>query len=113
MKMILLLQLINHPVPSFIPERWNKSNLSLFEYLNNFYCSCKHFFIVHKIDRDCSGLVIFAKTKDAHSFLCNLFEHRKIHKEYFALVEGEVKKNNKYNKLAYCSKKKRTNTFHN
>lgn len=89
-----------------IPERWNKSNLSLFEYLNNYYCSCKHFFIVHRIDRDCSGLVILAKRKDVHRFLCNLFEKRKILKEYLALVEGEVKKNSGTINLPIAQRKK-------
>lgn len=44
---------------------------------------------VHRIDRETSGLVLFAKTKDAHLHYQKLFEDRKIKKEYLAIVVGE------------------------
>ena len=45
-------------------------------------------FTVHRIDKDTSGLVIFAKNKDTHRILSILFEQRKILKRYTAIVHG-------------------------
>lgn len=44
--------------------------------------------IVHRLDRDTSGLLIVAKDEKAHSLLSEMFAERKIKKTYIALVEG-------------------------
>ncbi len=44
--------------------------------------------IVHRLDRDTSGLLIVAKTDSAHRRLARQFEERTIHKEYLAIVVG-------------------------
>lgn len=44
--------------------------------------------IVHRLDRDTSGVIIVAKTDQAHMPLARQFEERSIEKEYFALVAG-------------------------
>lgn len=44
--------------------------------------------IVHRIDKDTSGLLIVTKNDSTHQFFANLFSSRKIEKYYFALVEG-------------------------
>ncbi len=44
--------------------------------------------IVHRLDRDTSGLVLVAKEDQMHFRLANLFERRNIEKEYFAIVVG-------------------------
>ncbi len=51
-------------------------------------------FIVHRLDMETSGLMIFAKTKEAQKKLSKLFERREIQKKYKALVWGTVKENN-------------------
>lgn len=43
-------------------------------------------FIVHRIDRETSGLVLFARTASAHRTLCLSFERREVEKRYLALV---------------------------
>jgi len=48
-------------------------------------------FVVHRIDRDASGVVLFAKNANAHGFLCQQFGERRVTKRYLALVEGDVK----------------------
>jgi 23S rRNA pseudouridine1911/1915/1917 synthase len=48
--------------------------------------------IVHRLDKDTSGLVLVAKTELAHKNLAAQFKKRKIHKEYLAIVKGNVKK---------------------
>jgi RluA family pseudouridine synthase len=45
-------------------------------------------FIVHRIDRDTSGLVLFAKDKAFHRFLSGAFEGRRVTKRYLAVVQG-------------------------
>jgi 23S rRNA pseudouridine1911/1915/1917 synthase len=46
--------------------------------------------IVHRLDKDTSGILVVAKSNTAHRFLAKQFEERKIQKEYLALVEGHV-----------------------
>lgn len=42
--------------------------------------------IVHRIDKDTSGLLIVAKTNEAHALLVEDMKQRKIKREYYALV---------------------------
>jgi len=48
--------------------------------------------IVHRLDKDTSGVLVVAKNNPTFFYLKNLFKKRKIHKKYLALVEGEMKK---------------------
>ena len=44
--------------------------------------------IVHRLDKDTSGLLIIAKTLEAQTFLTAEIQARKIHREYIAIVNG-------------------------
>ena len=44
--------------------------------------------IVHRLDRDTSGVIIVAKTDFAHMKLAEQFAQREIHKEYVAICSG-------------------------
>jgi 23S rRNA pseudouridine1911/1915/1917 synthase len=44
--------------------------------------------IVHRLDRDTSGIMLIAKNNDAFFYLKNLFQEKKIKKNYSALVFG-------------------------
>jgi 23S rRNA pseudouridine1911/1915/1917 synthase len=44
--------------------------------------------IVHRLDRDTSGVILVARTDQAHFKLAKQFAARSIEKEYFALVSG-------------------------
>jgi len=46
--------------------------------------------IVHRLDKDTTGVMVVAKTDEAHWRLALQFERRRMHKEYVAVVEGEV-----------------------
>ena len=48
--------------------------------------------IVHRLDRETSGLIIVAKNDDAHRKLAAQFARREIKKTYLALVHGRMKK---------------------
>jgi 23S rRNA pseudouridine1911/1915/1917 synthase len=46
--------------------------------------------IVHRLDKDTSGVLVAAKNDSAHSFLSSQFKERKIKKQYLALVYGNM-----------------------
>lgn len=47
--------------------------------------------IVHRIDKNTSGIVVCAKNNKAHLHLSELFKKHDIHRVYYALVHGEIK----------------------
>lgn len=47
-------------------------------------------FIVHRLDRETSGVLCFARTEAAHRHLCMQFEHHTADKYYLVLVDGLV-----------------------
>lgn len=47
--------------------------------------------IVHRLDKDTSGLLVIAKNNDSFYYLKSLFQTRKIQKHYYALVYGRPK----------------------
>jgi 23S rRNA pseudouridine1911/1915/1917 synthase len=48
--------------------------------------------IVHRLDKDTSGLIIVAKNDRAHAALASMFSGREIRKTYIALVQGHVER---------------------
>ncbi|MEZ4404090.1 MAG: RluA family pseudouridine synthase [Kofleriaceae bacterium] len=46
--------------------------------------------VVHRIDQDTSGVVVFAKTAAAHRALSMAFEHRAVRKRYLAYAFGDL-----------------------
>lgn len=48
--------------------------------------------LVHRLDKDTSGLVVVAKTARSHRILCRHFQRKMVEKRYFAVVEGVVRK---------------------
>jgi len=49
---------------------------------------CARLFTVHRIDKDTSGLVLFAKDEQSHKLLSRAFEERQVGKRYIAVVHG-------------------------
>lgn len=45
-------------------------------------------YTVHRLDKDTSGIILFAKTEAAHKYFSRLFEERQIEKYYQGLVLG-------------------------
>ncbi len=54
-------------------------------------------YIVHRLDKDTSGVLIIAKTREYAQLFTSLFRIRKIHKTYIAIAQGEV--SNKIKKM--------------
>ena len=48
--------------------------------------------IVHRIDKDTSGILVVAKNDNAHQKLAEQFKDHSIKREYYAIVEGRFKK---------------------
>ncbi len=46
--------------------------------------------IVHRIDKDTSGLLVVAKNDEAHLFLADQLKDKTMHREYYALVHGVI-----------------------
>ena len=49
--------------------------------------------IVHRIDKDTSGLIIIAKNNKTHEILSDYFKNKTITRTYIALVKGEIRTN--------------------
>lgn len=47
--------------------------------------------IVHRLDKDTSGLIIIAKNQPVFDYFKNLFQNRQINKSYYALIYGSPK----------------------
>lgn len=70
-----------------IPDRHDETQLSLYKILTQAYGKI---FIVHRLDRDTSGLVLFAKNETSHKYLSQLFEKRNIKKIYLGVIIGSL-----------------------
>jgi len=79
------------------PEGKSKTN-TLADYLIKEYPELKkagkppRYGIVHRLDKDTSGILLIAKNNSSLSFLQKQFKERKVIKKYLALVAGIVKK---------------------
>ena len=49
--------------------------------------------IVHRLDKDTSGLMIIAKDNKCHTLLADDFKNKRIHREYVALLDGVFPQN--------------------
>jgi 23S rRNA pseudouridine1911/1915/1917 synthase len=68
-----------------IPDRYRLDLPNLYNSLQEEY---GEIYIVHRLDKGTSGLVCFAKTKEAHRLLNLQFEAREPVKRYYAIVQG-------------------------
>ncbi|MGM0395793.1 MAG: RluA family pseudouridine synthase [Bacillota bacterium] len=50
--------------------------------------------IVHRLDKDTSGLMVVAKNDKAHRKLSEQLKYHGVYREYFALVHGNIKQDN-------------------
>src|SRR5881397_3038707 len=71
-------------------ERSKTAYALLRQYLNSKQPPEK-IFIVHRLDREASGLLVFAKTIEAKEKLQEQFKSHSAGRRYVAVVEGQVK----------------------
>lgn len=67
--------------------------------------------LVHRLDRDTSGVVILAKNPETQKLLRKQFQNRKTHKTYYAVVEGHPKLAEAMIDLPIARNLKRPTTF--
>ncbi len=67
-----------------IPDR-TQSEISLKDILIEKY---GHIFTVHRLDKETSGIILFAKDEATHKFLSKAFEEKTVAKYYIGLVNG-------------------------
>jgi len=72
-----------------IPGRFDASKENLYALLGEKYGKI---WIVHRLDRDTSGAVVFAKNAEAHRELSKKWEEREVEKKYLAIVRGSPEK---------------------
>lgn len=68
-----------------LPERWERGAPNLVEAVQARWPGAT---AVHRIDKETSGLVLFARTSEAARFLQMEFEARRVGKDYHALLNG-------------------------
>jgi 23S rRNA pseudouridine955/2504/2580 synthase/23S rRNA pseudouridine1911/1915/1917 synthase len=79
---------VNKPAPFLsIADRYAPEKYNLQEYLSQKFGNV---FVVHRLDKETSGVMIFAKNENAHANLSAQFEKREVTKIYWALVMGRM-----------------------
>jgi len=84
-----------------IPDRLQSGD-SLKSFLQKKY---GQIFTVHRLDKDTSGLIAFAKNEHAHKFLSQAFEERLVDKNYLGIVYGPIIEHPAKNGLMVVNKK--------
>jgi tRNA pseudouridine32 synthase/23S rRNA pseudouridine746 synthase len=68
-----------------VPGGWDSDSPSLLKVLEGEY---GRLWIVHRLDKVTSGVVVFARSAEAHRALSLAFESHAVHKTYVAIVNG-------------------------
>lgn len=70
-----------------IPDRHDDTLPSLIKILEQKFGKL---FIIHRLDKETSGIIFFAKDEATHKYFSQLFEHRNIQKYYQGVVMGNI-----------------------
>ena len=81
-----------------VPDRWDRDIPTLQDLLREYLRRTSNkehpnLRVVHRLDKDTSGAIIFAKDVRAQSFLSKQFENGEISKTYHAIVRGVIREN--------------------
>ncbi|MFA6353652.1 MAG: RluA family pseudouridine synthase [Candidatus Paceibacterota bacterium] len=68
------------------PDKWSKEKTILDLFIKKY----PKLEIVHRLDKDTSGVMLLAKNKKTHEFLKSQFQNRDVKKIYVAIVSGSV-----------------------
>lgn len=81
--------IVNKPAGTLVlPDRFNNTLISLHRQLQEELD--QQIWVVHRLDRDTSGVICFAKNETAHKYMSALFQEHNIGKFYAGLVHGRV-----------------------
>lgn len=77
---------VNKPAGlSVLPDGWEKDAPYLFQQLEQ---ETGKLWVVHRLDKVTSGVMLFARSAEAHRLLNIQFEHRQTSKVYHAIITG-------------------------
>jgi len=68
-----------------IPDRYNKDMPCLYHLAAK---QQTRLWVIHRLDKDTSGLICFAKNEESHKFMSAAFLNKSVDKYYLALVHG-------------------------
>ena len=75
------------PFTLTIPDRYAPEKYNLYHELIKKFGEV---YTVHRLDKETSGILVFAKTEDAHKHLSHQFQKRTVEKIYLTLVAGAM-----------------------
>ena len=70
-----------------IPDRFNADKYNVLHFLEQKFDST---YTVHRLDKETSGVMIFARNERSHQHLSLQFQNREVLKKYHCLVNGQV-----------------------
>jgi len=70
-----------------IPDRYAPEKPNLLTLLKNKYGDI---YTVHRLDKETSGILVYARTEEAHKHLSKQFQERTVDKIYLTLVDGQL-----------------------
>lgn len=70
-----------------LPDRFAPEKPNVLGLLNQAYGKV---WTVHRLDRETSGIMVFAKNEEAHRELSRQFQEREVAKAYLALADGQI-----------------------
>lgn len=70
-----------------IPDRHDETLISLYKLLEQQY---QKIYIVHRLDKETTGIILFAKDEATHKYLSRLFEQRNVEKFYMGIIQGSL-----------------------
>jgi 23S rRNA pseudouridine1911/1915/1917 synthase len=68
-----------------LPDRFHRESKNLSSILSE---ELGKVYVVHQIDKETSGLIVYAKTAEAHAAMNDQFEHRMVEQVFFGIVVG-------------------------
>lgn len=68
-----------------IPDRWKEDLPSVKSEMSKKF---EEIFIIHRLDKETSGIICLGRNKEAHRSISMQFEHRTVDKKYLVLVDG-------------------------
>lgn len=81
---------VNKPAAMLvIPDHWDRDKPNLLGILKASH-PAEQFFVVHRLDEGTSGVVLLARTAEAHRQLNQQWQERQVIKSYLAVVRGEL-----------------------
>lgn len=94
------LLIINKPPGYIIYPENHRGHSTIVNFVANYYAKKGLNLSIrqcHRLDKDTSGCLIFAKDLITHSAMCKLFENHQIEKTYWAYVEGIIEESGEIN----------------